>query len=163
GQNIDTNVNESGNRLIENSLRRWAIENISTQGISNIAIAVRNATGRLCDVVRILKSRGMQSEMNITNITTNDYYFKRDLLDNLPVSKFYILVELFEPLKHINVVTERNVTDLFVKATNILSEIPQFTFDMEYKTLESFLKFLFLHANISIFGSAFETNKFSFL
>ncbi|CAG8524144.1 27077_t:CDS:2 [Dentiscutata erythropus] len=133
---ISTNVNESSDSLIAKSLKRWDIENTSTQGISNIAIAVKNATENLCNV------KLFNNYNNDSFIGKNVDDFKRDLLDNLPVSIFYILVELFKPLKHIEVVTERNVTDLLVKATNILSEISQFTFDMEYKTLESFLKFL---------------------
>ncbi|CAG8735058.1 20536_t:CDS:2, partial [Racocetra persica] len=146
---ISTNVSGSGDDLIEDSLSRWARENISTQGISDIAKAVENATWNLSYVVSDLKDRGMQSKMNITNITINDCtpkvgYFKILSLDYLPVSIFDKLVELFNPLKHIDTVTERNIIDLLVNATSILRRISQcqFPLNSEYKTLESFLKFL---------------------
>ncbi|KAF0515234.1 hypothetical protein F8M41_017352 [Gigaspora margarita] len=174
----------SGNNLIVNSLSRWASENISAHGISNIVKAVKNATGILCHVVGVLKNKRMQNEMNITNITNNSCnchdhkieflslisqhfkqlfnnnnydnfiktrvdYFKRQSLDNLPFSIFCKLVELFKPLKHIEKVTERNVMNLLVIAHKILKEISCFTasnepfqLNLEYKTLESFLKFL---------------------
>ncbi|CAG8755508.1 18856_t:CDS:2, partial [Racocetra fulgida] len=80
---IHISASIDGNDLIVNNLSRWARENTSTQGISNIVKAVQNATRNLCNVVGVLKDRRMQSGMNITNITINDcncHYHKIEFL-----------------------------------------------------------------------------------
>ncbi|CAG8732717.1 10644_t:CDS:2, partial [Dentiscutata heterogama] len=77
-------IGMSGNDLIQTSLSRWASKHTSTQRISNIIKAVRNATNGLCGVVSILKNPKMQREMNLTiNDCCSCHYHKIEFLSLL--------------------------------------------------------------------------------
>ncbi|CAG8739389.1 7835_t:CDS:2, partial [Dentiscutata heterogama] len=147
----------NGDCLIRDNIKAWT-ENINTQEIYYIITAVQNATKNLCDVVVKLRNERMQREMNIP---INDIQNAEKFHYNLPFSIFPKLLRLFEPLKHIENVAIRNITDMLINAINILNEIsPQLTmsnelslFNIEHKALELFLKFLIKSHLHEIVGS----------
>ncbi|CAG8635987.1 1600_t:CDS:2, partial [Dentiscutata erythropus] len=94
-------------------------------------------------------------------IRENVEMLKSLLLDELPFSIFPELLQLFLPLKDIEVVTLRSLRDMLVEAFNILNETSQYSvmthqYRWELKTLKSFLTFLInsylnLHQRVGLF------------
>ncbi|CAG8679784.1 11547_t:CDS:2, partial [Scutellospora calospora] len=116
----------NADNLLSGSLERWAVQNVSADGQENDRgiSTIITATSSLCNI-DVLK------EQNFDFLINNYNGYNRLLLVKLPFNIFPKLLKLFKPLEY-NDITKRNIEDMLVNASNILTEISQYT-DLEHK------------------------------